>query len=105
MTTPFPSTAAPSAAVSPVRSSSIAPAAGPSLAEAMSALRPEVLDHTPWHVRERWLVVLLASFLPITGGLVLTGTPRVMLLVTAGLLIAIGLGLLVVHELRGRNRR
>jgi hypothetical protein len=70
----------------------------------MSALHPMEAETTPWHVRERWLVVLLSSFVPLTVGLVVSGTPRTMLLVTAGLLIAIGLVLLVVHELRGRNK-
>lgn len=98
MTTPFAPTALPSTTAAPARSNA------PSLAEAMTALHPMETDHTPWHVRERWLVVLLSSFLPLTVGLAMSGTPRFMLLVTAGLLIAIGLVLLVAHELRGRNK-
>lgn len=98
MTTPFPSTAAPSASAAPVRSNA------PTLAEAMSALHPMDADTTPWHVRERWLVVLLSSFLPLTVGLVVSGAPRTMLLVTAGLLIAVGLGMLVAHEVRRAAR-
>lgn len=100
MTAPFTSAAAPAAAKaavsSPVRSNA------PTLAEAMSALHPMEEETTPWHVRERWLVVLLASFLPLTVGLVMQGTPRLMLMVTSGALIAIGLVLLIAHEMRGK---
>ncbi len=96
MTAPFSSAAAPSAVPAAVRSNA------PTLAEAMSALHPMEEETAPWHVRERWLVVLASSFLPLAVGLLVQGTPRLMLMVTSGVLIAIGLVLLVVHEMRSK---
>jgi hypothetical protein len=100
MTTPFSSTAMPSASNVAVRSTTAKSNTAPSLADAMSALHPMETHAEPWQKRERWLLALLGSFLPITVGLVVDGTIRTVLLGVGAALIAVGMVSLIVRELR-----
>jgi hypothetical protein len=58
----------------------------------------------PWHREERWLAVSLAALVPIILALAMPPAIKLVLLGVGGVMIASGLAMLVMHELRVRRR-
>jgi hypothetical protein len=99
--TSVPPKPAPAPAPTPVLVPTPAPEAVPPPAAAVRALPSS--SSRRWYRSESWLAVELAAVVPVVAALVAPEAFRIPLVALGGLLVALGLAMLVVHERDARR--